>query len=133
MPVSHKVPARHRQRHGVPFVSFEILIVIMIVLILLLVAVPSYYGFVGRAHSAAARANVRSAVPAVEAYFLLTNGSYAGLDLQWLQAFDPGLKLDDPGASPTKQTATTYCVSSTVGGKTWYKAGPQASITTAAC
>ena len=109
------------------------MIVLVIVLILLLIAVPSYLGFMSRANSAAAQANLRSAIPAVEAYFLLTNSSYVGLDLHWLQAFDPGVKLNDPGATPSKQTATTYCVSATVGGKTWYKAGPAAPITTAAC
>ena len=86
-----------------------------------------------RANSAAARANVRSAVPAVEAYFLLHDSSFAGLDLHWLQTFDPGVKLNDPAATPSKQTATTYCVSSTVGGKTWYQAGPGAPVTAAAC
>ena len=109
------------------------MIVLVVVLILLLIAVPSYLGFVRRANSAAAQANLRSAIPAVEAYFMLTHGSYAGLDLHWLQTFDPGLELDDPGAAPLKQTATSYCVSATVGGTTWYKAGPDAPITTDPC
>jgi Tfp pilus assembly protein PilE len=132
MSISHKATTR-RQRHGVPFMSYEVAIAITVVLTLLLVAVPSYYSFVGRAHSAAARANVREAVPAVEAYFLLANNSYVGLDLTWLKGFDPNVKLDDPGATPAKQTATTYCVSSTVGGKSWYKGGPEAPITTTPC
>ena len=84
-------------------------------------------------NSAAAQANVRAAIPAVEAYFLLANSSYVGLDLHWLQSYYPGVKLNDPAVTPSKQTATTYCVSSTVGGKTWYKAGPAAPITTVAC
>lgn len=122
-----------RQRQVLPTRSIELLIVIVIVLILLLIAVPSYLGFMSRANSAAAQSNLRSATPAVEAYFLLTNSSYVGLDLHWLQTYDPGLELNDPAATPSKQTATSYCVSSTVGGKTWYKAGPGAPITTAAC
>ncbi len=133
MSVSRKGSTRHRHRHGLPSRSIELLIVIVIVLILLLIAVPSYLGFMSRANSAAAQANLRSAIPAVEAYFLLTNSSYVGLDLHWLQTYEPGLKLNDPAATPSKQTATTYCVSSTVGGETWYKAGPGAPITTAAC
>lgn len=131
MSVSHRGSTRHRQ--VLPSRSIEFLIVIVIVLSLLLVAVPSYLGFVGRANSAAAQANVRSATPAVEAYFLLNSSSYVGLDLHWLQTYAPGVELNDPGATPSKQTVTTYCVSSTVGGKTWYKAGPGAAITTAAC
>jgi type IV pilus assembly protein PilA len=131
MSVSRKGSTRHR--HGLSSRSIEFLIVLIIVLILLLIAVPSYLGFMNRANSAAAQANVRSAIPAVEAYFLLTNSSYVGLDQHWLQTYDPGVKLNDPAATPSKQTATTYCVSSTVGGKTWYKAGPGAPITTVAC
>jgi type II secretory pathway pseudopilin PulG len=131
MSVSRTGSSRHR--HGVPFMSYELLIVLAVVLILLLIAAPSYRAFTSRAHSTAARANVREAVPAIEAYFLLANNSYVGLDLQWLEAFDPGLELDDPGATPAKQTATSYCVSSTVGGKTWYKGGPDSPIATSAC
>ena len=133
MSASRRSSLRHQHRHSLPSRSIELLIVIVIVLILLLLAVPTYFGFVSRANSTAARANVRSAVPAVEAYFLLHNSSFAGLDLHWLQTFDPGVKLNDPAATPSKQTATTYCVSSTVGGKTWYQAGPGAPVTAAAC
>ena len=123
----------HRHRHGHHFVSIELGIVLLVVLIVLLIAVPSYYGVMGRAHSTAARSNVTSATQAVEAYFLLHDSTYVGLDLHWLQEYDPGVKLDDPAATPWKQTATTYCVSATVGGKTWYKAGPGAPVTTTAC
>jgi type IV pilus assembly protein PilA len=111
----------------------ELMIVLVIVLILMLIAVPSYLGYMSSANSAAAQADLRSAIPAVEAYFLLTDSSYAGLDLHWLQTFNSGVKLNDPGATPSKQTATTYCVSATVGGKTWYKAGPRAPMTTVPC
>jgi Tfp pilus assembly protein PilE len=130
---SQRGSARHRRRQVLPSSYIESLIVLVIVLILLLIAVPSYLGFRDRANSAAARANLGSAIPAVEAYFALTNSSYVGLSLPWLQDFAPGLKLDDPAANPSKQTATSYCVSATVGGKTWYKAGPGAPITTSAC
>jgi Tfp pilus assembly protein PilE len=133
MSVSRKDSARHRRRHGLPATFVEPLLVLVIAGILLLIAVPTYLGFKSRANSAAARANLRAAVPDVEAYYALTSSSYVGLSLHWLHDFDPGVKLDDPAANPAKQTATSYCVSSTVGGKTWYKAGPAAPITTASC
>ena len=135
MSVSRQGSTRHRSRHrsGHPSRSIELLIVVVFVLILLLIAVPSYLGFVSRANSAAARSNLRAAVPAVEAYYLLTNSTWVGLDLQWLEDFAPGVEVNDPGATPSKQTSTTYCVSATVGGKTWYKAGPDAPITTQSC
>ena len=130
---SRKGSARDRRRPGLPSTPLELAIVLVVVLILLLIAAPSYLRFRDSANSKAAQANLRSAIPAVEAYSLLTNGSYVGLDLHWLQGFNPGLELDDPGATPSKQTATTYCVSATVGGKTWYKAGPTAPMTTVPC
>jgi Tfp pilus assembly protein PilE len=133
MSVSHKGPTRHRRRHGLPSTFIQPLIVVVIVGSLLLIAVPTYLGFKNRAYSAAAQANLRSAIPDVEAYYALTNSSYVGLSLHWLHDFDPHVKVDDPAANPAKQTATSYCVSSTVGGKTWYKAGPGAPITTATC
>ncbi len=133
MSISRQGSTRHRHRHGLPSRSIEFLIVLVVVLVLLLIAAPSYLSFRNRANSTAAQANLRSAIPAVEAFFLLTNSSYVGLDLHWLQAYDPGVKLNDPAATPSKQTATTYCVSATVGGSTWYMAGPGGSITTVAC
>jgi Tfp pilus assembly protein PilE len=133
MSTSHPGTSRNRHRRGLPSTRVEFLIVFVIVVILLLIAVPTYLSFKERASSAAARANLNLAVADINAYYLLTNGSYVGLDLRWLQGYDPGVKVNDPGATPAKQTATTYCVSSTVGGKTWYKAGPSAPITTTAC
>jgi len=132
MTASRKRSATHRRRHGLP-AAYESVIVLIVILTLLAIAVPAYLGFKARADSAAARANVRSAIPSIEAYFALTTSSYVGLNLAWLRQFDPGVKLNDPAADPAKQTATSYCVSATVGGKTWYKAGPKAALSKDPC
>ena len=133
MSASHKRSTRPRRRQGLSTTFTEPLIVLLIAAILLLIAVPTYLGFRNRANSAAAQANLRSAIPDVEAYYALNNSSYAGLSLHWLYGFDPGVKVDDPAANPAQQTATSYCVSATVGGKTWSKAGPAAPITNTTC
>ena len=118
------------------FTLIELLIVIIILGILLAIAVPAYLKFKDRANNAAAQANIRAMVPAVEAYNADNLGTansagYAGMTVSLLQAYDSAIV-------PTKlhiQTATsvTYCVDSTVGAKAWNKAGPGADIVSGLC
>jgi type IV pilus assembly protein PilA len=73
------------------FTLIELLVVLVIIGILLAVAVPSYLGFKKRAEKQASSANVRSAIPATEAYYS-DNEGYAGMDLAALQAIDQGIR-----------------------------------------
>jgi prepilin-type N-terminal cleavage/methylation domain-containing protein len=110
------------------FTLIELLVVIVILGILMAIAVPSYMGFKDRANKAAAQANVRSAVAAVETYYQ-DHGSYSDLNSTSLLAIDGGIKLS---TTMTGGTAT-YCISASVGGFPFKKDGPAADITTGSC
>ena len=78
------------------FTLIELLVVIIIIGILLAIAVPSYLGFRGRAADSSAKANVRAALPAVEAFYA-DNGTYTGMTVAALQLDRPERQ---PGRSP---------------------------------
>lgn len=117
----------HRAQGERGFTLVEVLIVLVIIGILLAIAVPSYLGFKNNANESAAEANVRAAVPAVEAYFA-DYGTYLGMNATTLAAIDAGIN-----AQVVSVNAATYCITSSLGGFTYYKAGPAASISSVAC
>jgi hypothetical protein len=71
----------------------------------------------------------RTAVPAIEAY-RADNGTYADMTAAALKSqYSPGVQ----GIVVVSAGSSSYCVSATEGGSTWYKAGPDGSITKTAC
>jgi prepilin-type N-terminal cleavage/methylation domain-containing protein len=111
------------------FTLIELVVVLVVMAILVAVAVGFQAGARERAHDATARANIRTAVPAIEAY-RADHGVYTGMTLAGLKSqYNPGIH----GIVVVSAGASSYCVSAASGGHTWYQAGPDGPITTTAC
>src|SRR5437764_1639147 len=108
------------------FTLIELLVVIVIIGILLAIAVPSYLHFKDQANQKSAQANVRAAMPSMEAFYA-DNNTYALVSQGTLKT------TYDQGLSPTvvaNSTAAgaTYCISATSGNYTAKVVGPGGTI-----
>jgi type IV pilus assembly protein PilA len=89
------------------FTLIELLVVIVILGILVAIAVPAYLSFKGSAQTAAAKSNVRSAIPAAE-QLNVQSGNYAGLNGNALRAAAPGVGINVKGVAVN--TNGGYCI-----------------------
>ena len=116
---------RQRLAREEGFTLIELLVVIVIIGILLAIAVPSYLGFKDRANSRAAEADIRAAVPSMEAYYA-DHGHYTGVTQRRDQGVDRLRCVFGDVGRQHRRTAS-YCITATVGGKSWSLKGPGAT------
>jgi type IV pilus assembly protein PilA len=119
---------KHRLASEQGFTLIELLVVIVILGILVAIAVPSYLSFRGSAQQAAAKSNVRSAIPAAEGYYQNNNSTYATLAGSVLRTQAPGVS---PNVKATPLNGGQgYCIEDTEGPSTFdYIGGTPGTVT----
>jgi prepilin-type N-terminal cleavage/methylation domain-containing protein len=118
---------RQRLHREEGFTLIELLVVMAIIGILLAIAIPSYLGFTNQANQRDAQANLREAVPSVEAFYS-DNNTYNGMTFAALQGYDSGLSADVVVGPAAQQTATAFCIQAAHGGFTYHLNGPGGTI-----
>lgn len=115
---------------GGAITSTEALVLAVMAAILVAITIPSYVAMRNRSNDSTARAHLRQAEDAAEAY-RAERGSYVGMSSAALARFDPELRESAHRLEAAGKDG--YCVESTVGGRTWYLTAPTRDLARGSC
>ncbi|MCY7302127.1 MAG: prepilin-type N-terminal cleavage/methylation domain-containing protein [Thermoleophilia bacterium] len=114
------------RRDDAGFTLVELLVVLIIIAILLTLGVSSFRGLKTRAQSSTAKANIRMAIPAANAYYA-DNKTYVGMTNALLRStYDKGIPTT---VTLSSLTATSYTLTYVRGSCTARVTGPGPTIT----
>ena len=125
--VTSRTPFRGQ---GGAITSVEALVLAVMTTILVAIAIPSYVTMRDRGSDSAARAELRQAGEAAEAY-RAERGSYTGMTSAALNRIDSDLQ---PSAYRLETVeGKTYCLEATVRGRTWHLNPPERDLLRGGC
>jgi prepilin-type N-terminal cleavage/methylation domain-containing protein len=129
----NKIKTRMASEEG--FTLIELLVVMVILGILVAIAVPAYLSLTSKAKTAAAEANVRSAIPAAETYYQETSATINPTTDSYTSISYVKLNTEAPGIAPNVTAGDfnshqAYCLQDTEAGVTYHYVGGDPGATT---
>ncbi len=118
------------QGQGGAITSVEVFVLAVMTAILVAIAVPSYVTIRDRGSDSTARTQLRQAGDAAEEY-RADHGSYAGMTPSALGREDSRLAAADYRVMSVDKG--TYCLETTVRGRTWHLLAPAGDLRRGAC
>jgi Tfp pilus assembly protein PilE len=118
-----------RPQGGTP-TSVETFVLVVMAAILVAITVPSYITMRDRSNDTSARAQLRRAGDAAEAY-RADHGSFMGMSPAALGRLDA--ELGTSGYQVESVDVKTYCLEATVHGRTWHLIAPERDLGRGGC